>query len=109
VIVAVFVDELDLADADLLVDARTFLRSRLRGSDWATNDAFLLYRCDKPTIARTAIAKPRPRRTRRLQKIGSFIVQVNDNAAACPCTSRSFAAKHLTVSGLACAPDFASD
>jgi hypothetical protein len=81
----------------------------LRGSDWATNDASLLYRCDKPTIARTAIAKPRPQRTRQLQKIGSFIVQVNDNAAARPCADRWFAAKHLAGSGFASATAFASD
>jgi hypothetical protein len=81
----------------------------LRGSDWATNDASLLYRCDKPTIARTAIAKPRPQRTRQLRKIGSFIVQVNDNAAARSCTSRSFAAKHLAETGFANESAFASD
>jgi hypothetical protein len=80
----------------------------LRGSDWAANDAFLLYRCDEPIIARTAIAKSRPQH-RRFQKIGSFLVQVNDNAVPRPCTSRSFAAKHLTVTGLAYAPAFASD
>jgi hypothetical protein len=42
---AVFVDELDLANADLLVDARTFLGGGLRGSDGAANGAFLLFHC----------------------------------------------------------------
>jgi hypothetical protein len=58
VVVAVFVYELDLADADLLIDARTLLRSRLRGSDGATNDASLLDRCDKPAMARIATMHP---------------------------------------------------
>jgi hypothetical protein len=43
---AVFVNELDLADADLLVDARTVLGSGLRGSDRATNGLYLLCRFD---------------------------------------------------------------
>src|ERR1700733_8925121 len=41
---AVFVDELDLANADLLVDARTLLGGGLRRSHWATNGAYLLCR-----------------------------------------------------------------
>src|SRR5208282_5511609 len=39
---AIFVDELDLADADLLVNARTLLGGGLRGSDRATNGSYLL-------------------------------------------------------------------
>jgi hypothetical protein len=38
----VFVDELDLADADLLVDARPLLGGGLRRSDRATNGCDLL-------------------------------------------------------------------
>jgi hypothetical protein len=36
-------------------------------------------------------------------------VQVNDNAAARSCTSRSFAAKHLAETGFANESAFASD
>src|SRR5579863_3088923 len=39
---AVFIDELDLANADLLVDARTLLGGGLRRSDGATNGPCLL-------------------------------------------------------------------
>ena len=39
---AILVDELDLASADLLVDARTLLGGGLRGSDRATNGPYLL-------------------------------------------------------------------
>jgi hypothetical protein len=39
---AVFIDELDLANADLLVDARPFLGGGLRQSDGATNGPYLL-------------------------------------------------------------------
>jgi hypothetical protein len=45
---AILVDELDLADADLLVDARPLLGGGLRRSDWATNGSSLLCRCNKP-------------------------------------------------------------
>jgi pimeloyl-ACP methyl ester carboxylesterase len=41
-----------------------------------------------------------PRRTRHRLKIGSFIVQVNDNAAAHPCACHSFAAKHFAEAAL---------
>jgi len=50
-----------------------------------------------------------PRRARQLRKIGSFIAQVNDNAAARPCTSRLFAANLLAEAGFANATAFASD
>src|SRR5215471_15103810 len=43
---AVFVDELNLADADLLVDARPLLGGGLRRSDWTTNGCSLLCCCD---------------------------------------------------------------
>jgi hypothetical protein len=49
---AIFVDELDLADADLLVDARTLLGGGLRRSDRATNGFYLLSRCNEPSAPR---------------------------------------------------------
>ena len=42
VVDAVFVDELDLADADLLVDARPILGGGLRCFHWTTNGCYLL-------------------------------------------------------------------
>jgi hypothetical protein len=50
-----------------------------------------------------------PRRARQLQKIGSFIAQVNDNAAAYPCAGRSFPAKHPPERAVDCAFAFAND
>ena len=74
---AVFVDELDLADADLLVDARPLLGSRLRGSDRTTNGFCLLCCCYSPSAC-----GPSGRGTPngQTQKIGAFPLQVNDNA-----------------------------
>jgi hypothetical protein len=46
VVGAVFVDELDLANADVLVDARPVLGGGLRQSDGATNGYDLLCGCD---------------------------------------------------------------
>jgi len=42
---------LNFADADLLVDARAFLRGGLRGSDWTTNGLALLCCCNEPAWA----------------------------------------------------------
>ena len=84
VVGAVLVDELDLADADLLVDARPLLGGGLRGSDRATNG------CLSPLSLRRTVAIAMRAQVgarirdahRRSQKIGSFSLQVNDNAAA---------------------------
>jgi hypothetical protein len=58
---AILVNELDLADADLLVDARTLLGGRLRGSDRATNGSSLL--C--PLRRAGAVAMRTPSRQRK--------------------------------------------
>jgi len=49
------------------------------------------------------------RSARQLQKIGSFIAQVNDNAPTHPCAGRSFAAKHPPERAPECVIAFASD
>jgi hypothetical protein len=48
---AIFVDELDLADADLLVDARPLLGGGLRRSDWTTNGCSLLCCCGLSAVS----------------------------------------------------------
>src|SRR3984885_12200051 len=80
---AVFVDELDLAYADLLVDARTLLGGGLRQSDWATNGTYLLWSLLRAAWTRTTERRLIGDGHRQLPKIGSFCVQVNDNAVAC--------------------------
>jgi hypothetical protein len=73
----VFVDELDLADADLLVDARPLLGGGLRRSDRATNG------CDLLVLLLHRRSAPRPDQRSRAEwrtlKIGSFSIQVNVN------------------------------
>jgi len=72
---AIFVDELDLADADLLVDARPLLGGGLRRSDRATNGYDLLVLL----LHRRSVPRPDTGRVpqRRTLKIGSFSIQVN--------------------------------
>ena len=50
-IVAILVDQLNTVGADLLVDARPILGSRLRRFHGATNGSVLLCRCDGPAGA----------------------------------------------------------
>jgi hypothetical protein len=71
----VFIDELDLADADLLVDARPLLSGGLRRSDRATNGCDLLVLL----LHRRSVPRPDTGRVpqRRTLKIGSFSIQVN--------------------------------
>jgi hypothetical protein len=73
----VFIDELDLADADLLVDARPLLGGGLRRSNRATNGGDLLVLL----LHRRSVGRPEhgcvPER--RSLKIGSFSIQVNAN------------------------------
>jgi 2-hydroxychromene-2-carboxylate isomerase len=85
---AIFVDELDLADADLLVDARPLLGGGLRRSDWTTNGCSLLCCCEHHSVTNRVVANTlaakrlgiqrAPRwmyvhdAIRRMLKIGSF-------------------------------------
>jgi hypothetical protein len=68
----VLVDELDLADADLLVDARPLLGGGLRRSDRATNGCYLLVLL----LHRRSVPQPDHGRMPewRTLKIGSFSI-----------------------------------
>src|SRR3984957_19407691 len=84
---AVFVDELNLANADLLVDARTLLGGGLHASARATNGYSLLWSLLRAGLAgRNPMEVDRPigDAKRQTRKIGTFRVQVNDNALAYP-------------------------
>src|SRR5579862_6081035 len=72
---AVFVYELDLANADLLVDARPLLGSGLRASDRATNGFYLLVSvatCRSQSVLRTTKQRHPRIAARQARKIGSF-------------------------------------
>jgi len=67
---------LDLADADLLVDARPLLGGGLRRSDRATNGCYLLVLL----LRRRSVPRLVAWAKRRTLKIGSFSIQVNADA-----------------------------
>jgi hypothetical protein len=73
---------LNLADADLLVDARPLLGGGLRRSNRATNGYALLCCCSTAVRARALSFTNRRHAERRTLKIGSFSLQVNANAGA---------------------------
>jgi hypothetical protein len=63
---------LDLANADLLVDARALLGGGLRGSDGATNGTFLLGGCDGAADIHVRVGAKIRNAHLATQKIGSF-------------------------------------
>jgi hypothetical protein len=62
VVGAILVNELDLADADLLVDARTLLGGGLRGSDRAANVFFSFVVATSRSRAERTTTDGNPRR-----------------------------------------------
>src|SRR2546423_751465 len=68
---AVLLDQMDFADANLLVDARPILAGRLLGSHRATNGDYLLCCCDGPVPLRPICGNARRKMEDRYKAAGS--------------------------------------